>query len=174
MMKRKTMLAVLVIFSCFSLAAQEAPRAVLSDTWVNTLTSNWEAINNGMNAIPQSDINNRLEAALMEFVERMTECLYPDSVPDFAAYRASFQTLRKTRLPPEGEEVFIKYGLGPDCSEAFWVCMIGIMLLYMERDPDLQSVEAQRGPQMRQIIHPNDFAVLEKNFDQLIEYFGSM
>ncbi|MDR1177613.1 MAG: hypothetical protein LBK64_02160, partial [Spirochaetaceae bacterium] len=86
--------------------------------------------------------------------------------PDFAEYRASFLALRNTRLPPESEKIFSRYSVEPDI---FWVCMTGFMLLSLEKDYGPRGNMAE----LRRIIHPDDFTVLDKNFDRLRVIFGN-
>ncbi|MDR1211552.1 MAG: hypothetical protein LBK40_04895 [Spirochaetaceae bacterium] len=165
----KKVLAVLLVFSAYSLSAQEAPRAVLSDTWVENFISNWDAVNNAMSELNEEE--GDMAAALTRFVTALAACL-EDTPPNFAEYRASFLALRNTRLPPEGEKIFTRYGVETD---AFWVCMMGFLLLSLEKKYyDLQEILAERGTELRQIIHPGDFTVLEKNFDRLYVIFGDM
>jgi hypothetical protein len=120
-----------------------------------------------------SDLNEDegdMAAALTRFVTALAGCL-EETPPDFAEYRASFLVLRNTRLPPGGEKIFTRHGVETD---AFWVCMMGFLLLSLEKNYDLRAIMAERGAELRQIIHPDDFTVLAKNFDRLYVIFGDM
>jgi hypothetical protein len=164
----KKVLAVLLVFSAYSLSAQEAPRAALSATWVENFIGNWDAIDNAMSGLNEEE--GDMAVALTRFVTALAGCL-EETPPGFAEYRASFLALRNTRLPPGGEKIFTRYGVETD---AFWVCMMGFLLLSLEKNYDLLAIMAERGADLRQIIHPDDFTVLEKNFDRLYVIFGDM
>jgi hypothetical protein len=169
MMKNKTVLALFLVLSGFSLAAQEAPKAVLSEAWVDKFINNWDAMNSAMAEVTT---NSEMDSAISHFMGTFVGCIVAQS-SDFTEYRASFLVLTDTKFPPEGERFFIQSGLGPDSAKAVWVCMIGFMLLTAEEkaDPDWQEYLAENRTELRQIIYPGDFAILEKNFDRLSGVF---
>jgi hypothetical protein len=170
MIKKKTALALLLVLSGFSLAAQEGPRVVLSDAWVDRFISNWDALSRAMAEVTT---DSEMDSAISHFMETFVGCIVAQS-SDFTEYRASFLVLTDTKFPPEGERFFIQSGLGPDSARAIWVCMIGFMLLTAEEkaDPDWQEYLAKNRTELRQIIYPGDFAILEKNLDRLSEIFN--
>jgi hypothetical protein len=170
MMKKNIVLVLLLAFACFSLAAQETPRAVLSDTWADNFINNWEALNSGIGGLDLE--SEEIDAAFMRFMQAFAG--YLEDASGFAEYRASFAAFRNVKLPPEGEKVFLRYGLGPDCSEAFWVCMVGFMLLALEKDSGQQEIDAAQMTGLRQIIHPDDLAVLDKNYARFLAIFGNI
>jgi hypothetical protein len=185
--KRRFFVVLWLVVAASGLLAQERP--VLSAGIVQNFIDNLETMDTAFSDIEEEEDFLGFAEEMSTFEESLAVYLYNED-DGFPAFKTAFQQIKNVRVSSV-EQVFSRFGLGPRGIEVFFVITLGMTIGLMEHQ--IETILSDTNPDvmdgvdsdvlgklknmqnklvmMRSLIHPDDMAVMDKNFDALLELF---